>query len=63
MKKVMSKSEIKFNVNKKGVEEGVITLKSDDPLFLEALYKLQKIVESHTESVFELFIDMANKYD
>ena len=63
MKKVMSKSEIKFNVNKKGVEEGVITLKSDDPLFLEALYKLQKIVESNTESVFELFIDMANKYD
>ena len=63
MKKVMSKSEITFNVNKKGIEEGVITLKSDDPLFLEALYKLQKIVESHTESVFELFIDMANKYD
>ena len=59
----MSKSEITFNVNKKGIEEGVITLKSDDPLFLEALYKLQKIVESHTESVFELFIDMANKYD
>ena len=63
MKKVMSKSEITFNVNKKGIEEGVITLKSDDPLFLEALYKLQKIVESNTESVFELFIDMANKYD
>ena len=63
MKKVMSKSEIKFNVNKKGVKEGVITLKSDDPLFLEALYKLQKIVENHTESMFELFIDIANKYD
>ena len=37
MKKVMSKSEITFNVNKKGIEEGVITLKSDDPLFLEAV--------------------------
>ena len=63
MEKYISKVKINFNTNKKGVDEGVMTLKTDDPLFLEALYKLQKIVESHTESVFELFIDMANKYD